>query len=98
VDASVNDGAFVDGSIATGEYVSYSYTGDGTGFGGPLGNGTLYFESDATRLYIGASIAGALGSNIIAIFLDTQAGGFASDLYRCAGHRLYNGRRCHILA
>jgi hypothetical protein len=79
VDASSNDGALVDGTIASGEYLSYSYSGGGTGFGGPLGNGTLYFESDATSLYVGASIAGGLSGNIIAVFLDTQAGGFAND-------------------
>jgi hypothetical protein len=79
VDVSLNDGATVDGTIASGEYVSYSYTGGGTGFDGPLGNGTLYFESDATSLYVGASVAGGLGSNIIAVFLDSQAGGFAND-------------------
>jgi hypothetical protein len=79
IDSSHVDGATVDGTIVSGEYVSYSYTGGGTGFGGPLGNGTLYFESDATRLYVGASIVGGLGSNMIAIFLNTQAGGFAND-------------------
>jgi hypothetical protein len=79
VDGSFSDGALVDGTIASGEYVSYSYAGGGTGFGGPLGNGALHFESDATRLYVGASIAVGLGSNIIAIFIDTQAGGFAND-------------------
>jgi hypothetical protein len=79
VDANFNDGATVDGDISGGEYVSYSYTGGGDGFGGPLGNGTLYFESDSTSLYIGASIAGGLSSNIVAVFLDTQAGGFADD-------------------
>jgi hypothetical protein len=79
VDGSHVDGAAVDGTIASGEYNTYSYTGGGAGFGGPLGGGTLHFESDANRLYVGASIAGGLGGNIIAVFLDTHAGGFAND-------------------
>jgi hypothetical protein len=91
VDANSNDGALIDGTIAGGEYVTYSYTGGGTGFGGPLGNGTLYIESDATSLYVGASIAGGLSSNIIAIFLDTQVGGFAND--SALGDTADGGRR-----
>ncbi|MGG7378447.1 hypothetical protein ACQ7B2_06700, partial [Escherichia coli] len=75
-DTASYDGASVDGTITSGEYGpsnSYSYTGGGTGFGGPLGNGTLYMESDYLaypgNLYVGANIAGNLGSNIIAVFL-----------------------------
>jgi hypothetical protein len=75
-------GATVDGTISANEYGagnSYFYKGGGGGFGGPLGNGTLYFQSDASSLYVGATIAGGLGGNIIAVFLDTKSGGFSDD-------------------
>lgn len=72
-------GATVDGVISPNEYGpgnSYSYSGGGTGFGGTLGNGTLYFESDASNLYIGFQPGGELNDNVV-IHLDTRAGGFA---------------------
>lgn len=79
-DSNVNNGAAVDGVIGAGEYDVYSYAGGGSGFGGPLGGGTLYFESDLTNLYIGASLGfGSLGSNVVTIYLDSRAGGFSSD-------------------
>src|SRR4051812_1166892 len=77
-DGDSTNGASVDGTISAGEYGpsnSYSYSGGGGGFGGPLGGGTLYFESDYLafpgKLYIGAQINGQLFGNIIAVFLDT---------------------------
>ncbi len=82
IDANPLTGATVNGTIAASEYNNntYSYTGGGTGFGGALGNGTLYFESDTSNLYIGANIAADIGNNnIIAIFLDTKSGGFSND-------------------
>lgn len=82
VDASSTIGATVDGTIGGSEYNGYSYSGasgSGSSFGGTLGSGTLFFESDATNLYVGASIAGNLGTNIIAVFLDTKSGGFSND-------------------
>lgn len=75
-------GATVDGSLGVDEYGTgnaYVYTGGGSGFGGPLGSGSLYLQADATNLYVGAQINGDLGSNIMAVFLDTRAGGFTSD-------------------
>ncbi|CAN0370390.1 unnamed protein product, partial [Ectocarpus sp. 4 AP-2014] len=60
-------------------YSTYSYTGGGSGFGGPLGGATLYMESDASNLYFGLSPVGTLGSNLITIFLDTGAAGFTDD-------------------
>jgi hypothetical protein len=78
-DTSDVDGATVNGSIGVGEYNGFEYIGGGTGFGGPLGSGRLYFESNATTLFVGADIAGGLGSNIIAVFLDSRSGGFSSD-------------------
>lgn len=76
-------GAAVDGSLGVDEYGLanvYSYTGGGSGFGGTLGSGTIYMESDATNLYVGADIAGDLGGNAVTIFLDTQSGGFGDDV------------------
>lgn len=71
-------GATADGVLGTNEYGpgnSYSYTGGGTGFGGPVGGGTLYFNSDATNLYIGFQPGGNI-NNIAALYLNTGAGGF----------------------
>ncbi len=71
-------GAAVDGTISPNEYGTgnaYSYTGGGGGFGGTVGGGTIYFNSDATNLYIGFS-AGAAVNDLVAILLDTRAGGF----------------------
>ncbi len=70
-------GAAVDGVLSAGEYGSgtYSYRGAGGGFGGTLGGGTMYFDSDATNLYIGLQVGGNLNDNVT-ILLDTRAGGF----------------------
>lgn len=70
-------GASVDGVLGAGEYGSngYSYTGAGGGFGGTLGNGTLYMDSDASNLQIGLQLGGNL-NDLVVLFLDTRAGGF----------------------
>jgi hypothetical protein len=58
---------------------SLSYTGGGTGFGGTLGNGTIYMDSDATNLYIGVQVGGNLNDNIV-MYLNTNNGaGFTSS-------------------
>ncbi len=54
---------------------AFNYTGAGTGFGGTVGNGSISLDSDATNLYIRFT-AGASINDLIAIFLDTRAGGF----------------------
>lgn len=77
-DADRGVGATVDGVINAGEYSTYSYTGGGSGFGGALGSGTLYLESDATNLYFGFQPGGTI-NNLVAVFLDTRAGGFSDD-------------------
>lgn len=77
VDVDAN-GATVDGVLSADEYGtgnSYSYTGGGSGFGGTLGGGTLYFQSDATNLYIGFQ-PGANLNDYVALYLDTRTGGF----------------------
>jgi hypothetical protein len=71
-------GATMDNVISPNEYGpgnSYSFTGGGSGFGGTVGNGTLYMESDATNLYVGFQPGASLNDNVV-IHLDTKAGGF----------------------
>jgi hypothetical protein len=71
-------GATLDGAISGSEYGSgaYSYGGAGGGFGGDLGAGTLYFDSDATNLYIGLRPGSNGLFNNVVILLDTRSGGF----------------------
>jgi MYXO-CTERM domain-containing protein len=74
----VSSGATVDGTLSANEYGpgnSYVYRGAGSGFGGTLGNGAIYFKSDATNLYIGYQAGGNLDNNVV-LELDTKAGGF----------------------
>lgn len=71
-------GAVIDGAISPDEYGpgnSYSYMGGGTGFGGTVGNGILYMQSDANNLYI-AFAPGADVNDLVTIMLDTRAGGY----------------------
>ncbi len=71
-------GSTVDGTISANEYGAgnaYSYAGGGGGFGGTVGGGTLYMNSDATNLYIGFQPGNNLNDNAV-IWLDTRAGGF----------------------
>lgn len=73
-------GATVDGLLGADEYGpgnSYSFTGGGNGFGGTgtLGGGTLYMQSDASKLYIGFQPGGQL-NDLVTIHLDTRDGGF----------------------
>lgn len=71
-------GASVDGVLSADEYGTgngYGYTGGGGGFGGTLGSGALYLQSDATNLYVGFQPGGDLNDNVVIMF-DTRAGGF----------------------
>ncbi|MFO0839491.1 MAG: hypothetical protein U1D55_13325 [Phycisphaerae bacterium] len=73
--------ATVDQTISASEYGpgnSYSYAGGGTGFGGVLGSGTLYMNSDSTNLYV-AFQPGATLNDIAVLYLDTRAGGFTDN-------------------
>src|SRR5438552_2066712 len=57
------------------------YTGNGaTGFGGPVGNGSLSITDDgAGNITITTNVAGGnLSGNNIAFYLDTKAGGVAN--------------------
>jgi hypothetical protein len=58
---------------------SQSYTGSGTGFGGTLGNGRIYMDSDATNLYIGVQVGGNLNDNIVMYMNTGNTGGFNSS-------------------
>lgn len=71
-------GATVDGVISPNEYGpgnAYAYSGGGTGFGGTVGNGTLYLESDATNLYVGFQ-PGADLNDLAFLMIDSRSGGF----------------------
>ncbi len=73
--------ATVDGVLGANEYGpgnSYDYAGGGTGFGGTLGNGRLYMETDLTNLYVGIQLGSNLNDNVV-LFMDTRAGGFTSS-------------------
>jgi len=72
--ASSARAANVDGTINPGEYAS-QFTGGGTGFGGTLGNGKIFMDSDASKLFIGFQPGAAL-NDVAVIYLDTRPGGF----------------------
>ena len=67
-------GANPDGTVSGGEYVG-TVTGGGTGFGGPIGNGTMSLDSDLDSLQIGLSGLGDYSGNSIRIYFDTRSGG-----------------------
>ncbi|MGB6223084.1 hypothetical protein [Haloferula sp.] len=52
--------------------------GGGADFGGALGAGSFSFDADTTAgtLTVGFTPGGGLGSNIVALYLDTRPGGF----------------------
>ncbi|MEM8836298.1 MAG: PEP-CTERM sorting domain-containing protein [Planctomycetota bacterium] len=76
---AANSNVVDDGVINPGEY-SATYTGGGSGFGGPLGGGSLSFDADSSNLYIGFEPqAGWDGSNNVVLFLDTRPGGVTDD-------------------
>jgi hypothetical protein len=67
------------GTIAPNEYGTgnaYQFTGGGTGFGGTVGNSTLYMDFSASDLKLAMEFDGNLDSNIAVIYFDTKAGGF----------------------
>src|ERR1051325_2410802 len=74
--------ATLDGVLAANEYGpgnANSYTGGGGGFGGTLGSGTLYMNSDATNLYVGMQLGNALNDNVVLYFNTSSTGGFTSS-------------------
>ncbi len=75
---SAGDGATVDGVLGANEYGvgnANVYNGGGSGFGGTLGGGALYMDSDGTNLYIAFDPGADLNDNVV-IHLDTRPGGF----------------------
>ncbi len=55
-----------------------AYFGNGaTGFGGPIGNGTLDITSDGTNLTITLDQAASL-NDVLVLYIDSVAGGFAN--------------------
>jgi hypothetical protein len=71
-DTGVGNSPVVDGVISPGEYGNgaYSFTGGGNGFGGTVGAGTIYMDSDASNLYIGVD-PGADVNDVIVVYLNT---------------------------
>src|SRR5687767_15115124 len=66
-------GANPDDTVNGGEYVG-TVSGGGTGFGGPVGNGTLSVDTDAAGVYFGFSNMGDISGNSIRVYFDTQPG------------------------
>ncbi len=83
LDNDPSNSAFVkDGVIAANEYGAgnaQSYKGAGGGFGGTVGNGTLYMDYSATNLNIGFQ-AGANLNDLVVILIDSRAGGFTDAM------------------
>ena len=70
-------GATVDQTLGANEYGpgnSYQYLGGGSGFGGTVGGGALYLNSDASNLYVGFQAGNSL-NDLVGILFDTVAGG-----------------------
>lgn len=74
---AVSSGALVL-SQTDGAAASIYANGGGSGFGGTLGGGSFSFDADtgAGTISIGFTPNGSLGSNIVALYLDTRTGGF----------------------
>ncbi|MBX9736237.1 MAG: hypothetical protein K2X32_04865 [Phycisphaerales bacterium] len=68
-----------DNILSTDEYGignTQSYAGNGaTGFGGTVGNSTLYMATSATNLQIGWQPGGNLDGNLFAIYFNVNGGG-----------------------
>jgi len=78
VDTTPGSGFVADGVISPNEYGpanAYSYTGGGAGFGGTLGAGRLFMDSNSTNLFLGFQAGNFLNDNV-AIFINSRAGGF----------------------
>jgi hypothetical protein len=68
----------LDGTLAQDEYGpanTYAFDGAGGGFGGTLGYGRMYVNSDAENLYV-AFQPGALLNDYAVMYFDTRPGGF----------------------
>lgn len=76
-------GAFVNGSVAVGEYVG-TVSGGGSGFGGPIGGGTVSVDSNANGVFFGFSGLGDFSGNAIRVYIDSVPGGI-SDLSSAGG-------------
>jgi hypothetical protein len=72
--------AVVDGVINMGEYAAVYSNGAGSGFGGPLGSGSIHMDSDGSNLQIGLDLGSNLSdgnnANVVAIWFDSAPGGF----------------------
>lgn len=77
-DTSTTNTNIVNGTLDANEYGpgnSYVYSnGGGAGFGGTVGNGTIYMNADAIDLYIGFQPGDSL-NDLAFLLLDTRSGG-----------------------
>src|SRR5436190_9587790 len=74
-DTTPGSGFVADGVISANEYGpgnAYFYAGGGGGFGGTLGAGSLYMDSNASNIFIGFQPGNALNDNV-AIFINSRA-------------------------
>ena len=56
-----------------------TYSGNGnTGFGGPVGNGSLTVTNDASNITFSFASSGSIGGNDLVIYIDSISGGFSS--------------------
>ena len=76
-DSSPGLSGAIDGTLDADEFGmgnSQKVLGSGTGFGGTVGNGSLYFDSSATDLKIGFLPGASLNDNLV-LYIDSRAGG-----------------------
>jgi hypothetical protein len=76
-------GAVANGTVSAGEYSSAGSTGINAGFGNVIGSGTTYaVEADVlgalTFGLSGSAAASCSFNDVVVIYLDTRAGGFAT--------------------
>ena len=67
----------IDGTLDADEFGagnSQKVLGSGTGFGGTVGNGSLYLDSSATDLKVGFTPGASINDNLV-IYIDSRAGG-----------------------
>jgi hypothetical protein len=56
-----------------------TYSGNGnTGFGGPVGNGSLIVTNDGSNITFNFTPSGSIGGNDLVIYIDSISGGYSS--------------------
>lgn len=74
-DSDPTTAVFTDnGALDASEYAATFANGGGNGFGGTVGGGSIYMDSDSTNIYFGFD-PGADLNDYAVLYLDTRAGG-----------------------